>query len=131
VEQASQATQLEYVELAAALDLLAERAPVADATELVEVWPELEQRVLDRVSVDAYDNGNTARDSAGAKHWEAERIRNLAWEVGVSVDLHAVHLGALRALANLLRERGQRFAMRALQERSARSVVGRADSNPG
>ncbi len=113
MKKPSQANDAEYSELARALDQLAERAAAIDAAELIALWPEVERRVLARVRADEHDQGNT---NAGLEspplQAEGQRIRNLAWEIGVSVDLRAVHLGALRTLATLLRERGQRFARR-------------------
>ena len=102
----SPATQQEHAELSRALDQLAERAPTLDSAELVALWPEVEARVLARISADEH------RHESPLVHAESERIRNLAWEIGVSVDLHAVHLGALQKLADLLRERGQRLGRR-------------------
>jgi len=102
VKEPSRSNELEYAELARALDQLAERAPSIDGGELVALWPGLERRVLLRLRTDKHDAGNTASDE--------QRLRNLAWEIGVSVDLYAVHLGALRTLASLLRERAQRLA---------------------
>jgi len=131
VEKASQAIELEYVELAGDMDRLAERAPVIPAEQLVEIWPTLEERVLERVSADGYDDGHATGDLASVPRLEGERIRNLAWEIGVSVDLHAVHLGALRALGRLLRERSQRFANRGSRNRSRPSYTGSPGSNPG
>ena len=98
----SQASEVEYAELSQALEQLAERAPAIDAAELVRLWPGVESRVLSRLSADEHKEESPLLQS------EAQRIRNLAWEVGVSVDLYAVHLGALRTLADLLRQRGQR-----------------------
>jgi hypothetical protein len=102
----SPANEQEHAELSRALDQLAERASALDSAQLVSLWPELEARVLARVSADEH------RHETPLLHAESERIRNLAWEIGVSVDLHAVHLGALRTLADLLRERGQRLGRR-------------------
>jgi len=106
----SRADNVEYAELAVALDELADRAAELDAVELATRWPELESRLLARVDADersprsAADEFESPLESPLARS-EGERIRNLAWEVGVSVDLHAAHLNALRTLAQLLRER--------------------------
>lgn len=131
MESASQATDLEYLELAGALEKFAERAAITDPPELVDLWPDLERRLLDRVGAIGYDGENAAQSAANAPPSEAERIRNLAWEIGVSVDLHAVHLGALRALAKLVRESGQRLGRRALRESNARGRASLPDSNAG
>lgn len=131
MERAAQATELEYLELAGDLDKFTERAAITDPAALVQLWPELEQRVLDRVGADGYDADNAAPSAANLPRSEAERIRNLAWEIGVSVDLHALHLGALRALAKLLRERGQRSLRRASRDSNARGRASRPDSNVG
>lgn len=127
MENASQATELEFLELAGALDRFAERAPGAHPVELVALWPELERRVLKRVSAGERESESAALDLANAPRSESERIRNLAWEIGVSVDLHAVHLGALRALTKLLRERGQRVGRRGSRDAIARSQASRSE----
>lgn len=114
----SQANGLEYGELARALDELAQRAPAIDAAELVSLWPKVESRVLARVRADEYEGG--ALGGVG------ERVRNLAWEIGVSVDLYAVHLGAVRTLAKLLREHAQWVE----RQRTARAS-GERTSQPG
>lgn len=100
MKDASRVHESEYSELARVLEQLAERAPSIDEAELVSLWPAVERRVLTRVRADRHESTTS----------DEQRIRNLAWEIGVSVDLFAVHVGALRTLANLLRERGQRLA---------------------
>ena len=114
---------LEYIELARAVHELAESAPLLEADALVTRWPEIERRVLARVRAEEYEG--SAQGGLG------EGIRNLAWEIGVSVDLHAVHLGALRTLADLLRERGQQLAMRSSRDLGSRARASRPDSNAG
>jgi len=98
---------VEYVELAGAVDQLVRRASNIDAAELIALWPWVEGLVLDRVRADEAEAAG-GFDSALLRA-EGQRIRNLAWEVGVSVDLGAVHVAALEALAELLRKRGRRF----------------------
>ena len=120
MSQASQANDVEYGELSRALDQLAERAPTLDPTELVARWPALERRVLARVRADKHVEGNALADR---EQPEEQRVRNLAWEIGVSVDLQAVHVGAIRALAKLLSERAQRFGRRAASPRSNEQAV--------
>ncbi|HKO50596.1 MAG TPA: hypothetical protein VJV79_22890 [Polyangiaceae bacterium] len=109
MNQSSVANDTESSELVRALDELAERAPTIDPTELAALWPELERRVLLRMRADRPFEGSLKAPQLQA---EEQRLRNLAWEVGVSVDLHAVHLGAIRTLATLLRERSQRSGRR-------------------
>jgi len=124
VNKPSHANELGYAELARALDQLAERAPTMDAAELVALWPGIERRVVVRVCADKRDDGNAADGGESPlPPSEEQRVRNLAWEVGVSVDLHAVHVGAIRALAKLMRERGQRLARRgATRDSSAQAM---------
>jgi hypothetical protein len=110
--QPSLANEAEFGDLARALELLAERAPTMEPTELVRLWPTLELRVLGCLRLDRHPERGAASPETRLLRLEEERLRNLAWEIGVSVDLHAVHVGALRALAKLLGERGQRFASR-------------------
>ena len=101
---------VEYAELASAVDQLASRAPTVDAAELSALWPWVEGLVLDRVRADESEARSGAAFDSALLRAEGQRIRNLAWEVGVSVDLGAVHVSALEALAELLRRRGSRFA---------------------
>lgn len=114
MKESSRENELEYAELSRALDQLVQRASSIDPAELVALWPGVERRVLARVRADRQEQGNTAADE--------QRIRNLAWEIGVSVDLYAVHLGALRTLAKLLHERAQR--PRSGKSRAAQPVDG-------
>jgi hypothetical protein len=113
VNKPSQANKAEYGDLARALDQLAEQAPTMAPTELVEFWPGLESRVLACLRADeGADPARGAGAESRLRPSDDERLRNLAWEIGVSVDLHAVHLGAMRALAKVLRERSQRLGSR-------------------
>jgi len=109
---------VEYAELAGAVDQLASRAPTIDAGELIALWPWVEGLVLDRVSADEAEVRSGAAFDSALSRAEGQRIRNLAWEIGVSVDLGAVHVSALEALADLLRRRGSRFAKQAAVRRS-------------
>ena len=109
---------VEYAELAGAVDQLARRAPTIGSGELIALWPWVEGLVLDRVRADESDvQGGAAFDSALFRA-EGQRIRNLAWEIGVSVDLGAVHVSALEALAEVLRRRGSRFGKHVALRRS-------------
>lgn len=120
---------VEYVELAGAIDQLALRAPAIGAGELIALWPWVEGLVLDRVRADeAEAERDSAVDSALLRA-EGQRIRNLAWEIGVSVDLSAVHVGALAALGELLRKRGSRFSRQAAARRPAARMSARAHSS--
>jgi hypothetical protein len=108
----SQASE-ECLELAQFLEQLAERAATNDSAELAALWPGVEDRVLSCVRADARGNANAAVGPATSRpQAEEQRLRNLAWEVAVSIDLGAVHVGAIRGLAGLLRERGQRSSRR-------------------
>lgn len=115
---------VEYAELAGAIDQLAQRAPNADAAELIALWPWVEGLLLDRVRADESEARERGLETELLRA-EGQRIRNLAWEIGVSIDLGAVHAGALDALAELLRKRGRRFGG---QTAMARVVVGAAGS---
>ena len=72
---------VEYVELAGAVDQLVRRASNIDAAELIALWPWVEGLVLDRVRADEAEAAG-GFDSALLRA-EGQRIRNLAWEVGV------------------------------------------------
>lgn len=91
----------EFGELASALDQLIARLPALTDLELIALWPGLERRVLALVLA---DDGS---DAAGLAHPEQQRVRNLVWEIGVSVDLQAMHVRALETLARLLRARAE------------------------
>ena len=106
MEKRFRANEVEYGELAQALDQLAERVPSMPPADLVDLWPGVERRVLARIAADEHD-ANAGRGTLEGHLLQAEeqRIRHLAWEVGVSVEVHAVHLRALRTLATLLHER--------------------------
>jgi hypothetical protein len=93
-----------YAELLKALDAFSTRAVCSDGSELMALWPGLERRLLSRMRADE----GSARPLEGSPTSEQHRIRNLAWEVGVSVDLQAVHLRALETLSRLVRERAER-----------------------
>lgn len=94
-----------YAELLRALDAFSTRAANSDGSELIALWPRLERRILSRLR----DDAPSATPLDGSPTLEQHRIRNLAWEVGVSVDLRAVHLRALETLARLVRERAERI----------------------
>ncbi|HEX2672536.1 MAG TPA: hypothetical protein VHM25_16755 [Polyangiaceae bacterium] len=102
---------VEYAELASAVDQLASRAASIDSGELIAMWPWVEGLVLDRVRADESEAQSGAAFDSALLRAEGQRIRNLAWEIGVSVDLGAVHVSALEALAEVLRKRGLRFAV--------------------
>lgn len=113
---------VEYSELASAVDQLTQRAPTIGAEELSSLWPWVENQVLDRVHAD--ETEAERRGFGGAKlRAEGQCIRNLAWEVAVSIDLGAVHLKALEALTEALRKRGRRFEKLAALRRSGERAL--------
>lgn len=115
---------VEYAELAGAVDQLALRAPTIDATELIALWPWVEGLMLDRVRADETELEAGGGFDSALLRAEGQRIRNLAWEIGVSVDLGAVHRPALEALADLLRKRGARFGRQAaIRQSVARAAI--------
>jgi len=94
-------------ELAALVDELSKRATVTNPLELVLDWQGLERRIfacLRRIEREAPSSLPEPRD--------LERLRNLAWEVGVSIELHSVHSRALATLAAELAKRAARLAAR-------------------
>lgn len=95
-----------YADLLQALEAFSTSAASSDGSELIALWPRLERRLLSRVRADEVP---AASPLDGSPTTEPHRIRNLAWEVGVSVDLRAVHLRALETLARLVRERAERI----------------------
>lgn len=119
---------VEYAELAGAIDQLASRAPSIDAGELIALWPWVEGLVLDRVRADEFETQSGGAFDGALLRAEGQRIRNLAWEIGVSVDLGAVHVNALEALAELLHKRGARFSTQAARRRLVER--GGADASP-
>jgi hypothetical protein len=123
----------EYAELAGAVDQLALRAPTVGAAELIALWPWVEGLVLDRVRADEAEAPTGGGFDAALSSAEGQRIRNLAWEIGVLVDLGAVHVSALEALAEVLRKRGSRFGMQAAMRRSVELATSRglSASNAG
>ncbi len=123
MKKPSPANEKEYVELARTLDQLAERAPALDAGKLIALWPGVERRLVARARADEHDA--TIGLEGPLLQAEGQRIRNLVWEIGVSVDLRAVHLGALRTLATLLRERDQRCGRRRVELSRAEAVPAR------
>lgn len=96
------------------LEKLADDAPFWDPTHLAIVWRDVERRVLEQLR----EEERQSLASAQAAHPKAaeqagderERIRNLAWEITVSIDLGRVHVRAISALAALLQARRQNRA---------------------
>ncbi len=88
-------------EVAALLAELSKRAATTDPFELVRDWRAIERRVFACLRALERELPGSARDLA-----DIERLRNLAWEVGVSIELHAVHSRALSTLAEQLGRRG-------------------------
>lgn len=108
---------VDYSELASAVAQLAQRAPTIETAELSSLWPWVESLVLDRVHSDETEAEPRFGSGSARLRAEAQRIRNLAWEVAVSIDLGAVHVNALEALTALLRKRGRRFEKLAALDR--------------
>lgn len=102
-------------EIVALLQELSGRAHLAPA-ELEASWPALERRVVRCLRVLQNESPQDASQAA-----EIERLRNLAWEVGVSIDLRCLHARALHTLT-------ERLATRVAKARSARSDA--ASSEP-
>ncbi|HYP98698.1 MAG TPA: hypothetical protein VER96_08490 [Polyangiaceae bacterium] len=119
---------VEYAELAGAVEQLAQRAPTIGVTELIALWPWVEGLMLDRVRADEAEAPSGGGFDDALLRAEGQRIRNLAWEIGVSVDLGDVHVSALESLAELLRKRGSRFGMQASLRRSVERAVTRGSS---
>jgi hypothetical protein len=94
----------EFSDVARQLTQFAERAAFSEARELLGSWPGLERRLL------ACLRSEMPEIPKKLPAVEAERLRNLAWEVGVSVDMHAVHLRALAMLARLFGEHVARLS---------------------
>ena len=94
----------------ALVEKLAEDAPFWDPKQLALVWRDVERRLLPQLS----ENERRSRalqgqqaPSAEQRQVDYERLRNLAWEIAVSIDVGCVHVRALSKLAELLKEQSQ------------------------
>ena len=94
----------------ALVEKLAEDAPFWDPAQLALVWKDVERRLLPQLSEDERRSralqGQHGR-SAEQRLVDYERLRNLAWEIAVSIDVGCVHVRALSKLAELLKEQSQ------------------------
>lgn len=89
-------TRREVRDITWLLSHLAERAEQAEPSEFLGLWRAIERRVLSCVTAIEREQGSASG--------HIERLRNLAWEVGISAELRSVHGGALRRLAQLFGE---------------------------
>jgi hypothetical protein len=107
MNQTVNATTGSATNLVAFVDKLAADAPFWDPAKLAVVWKDVERRLLSQLrederrsrSLQASPPPEAARTSV-----DYERIRDLTWEVAVSIDLGCVHVRALSRLAELLKE---------------------------
>lgn len=90
------------------LSSLSDDAPAWSAPELARSWFTWERSLLAQLreeerqqspSLQAAQLGLAAKASS-----EHDRIRNLVWEISVSIDLCCVHVRAVRKLAAVLNE---------------------------
>lgn len=81
---------------------LSRHAASMDPVAVARTWPGVERRVL--ACLRRLERATPPSESEASGHGGYERLRNLAWEVGVSADLHAVHARALSTLAQLFHE---------------------------
>jgi hypothetical protein len=90
------------------LERLAIEAP--SSNELQAYWRDFERRLLAELREDERTLLPLLAHPPDSERMlaEHERIRNLAWEVGITTDLGCVHVRAIRTLGALLRERAGR-----------------------
>jgi hypothetical protein len=86
------------------VEKLALDAPFWDPARLAVVWKDVERRLLAQLR-EAEARSGSAHAEAGSVDYE--RIRNLTWEVTVSIDLGCVHVRPLARLAELLKQQAQ------------------------
>jgi len=94
----------------ALVEKLAADAPCWDPAQLAVVWKDVERRLLPQLREDERRNSSLqAQDAPKAEqsHVDYERMRNLAWEVAISIELRCVHVRALSRLAELLKEQSR------------------------
>ena len=88
------------------VEKLAADAPYWDPAQLAVVWKDVERRLLPQLREDERRNSSLqAQDAPQAEQNQVdyERLRNLAWEVAISIELRCVHVRALSRLAELLK----------------------------
>ncbi|HET7545976.1 MAG TPA: hypothetical protein VFK05_39175 [Polyangiaceae bacterium] len=105
MNQKENAQSNERSEVASALDQLLARLPALTDLELVALWPALERKVLAQLRAEEHSEANLNGPLTGS---ETQRIRNLVWEIGVSVHLQSLHSRALATLAELMHVRAER-----------------------
>lgn len=90
------------------LERLAAEAP--SSSELATYWRDFERRLLAELREEESTLLPLLANPPDNEQMlaEHERIRNLAWEVGLTADLGCVHVRAIRKLGALLRERAAR-----------------------
>lgn len=93
----------EYRAVVTLLERLCKLAPVEHASALAGLWSGIEPRLL--ACLRAYERGAAAATHGAAVIPEVECLRNLTWEVSVSLELGSVRLGALRKMAHVFAER--------------------------
>jgi hypothetical protein len=93
----------EYLAVATLLERLSQLAPVEHASALAGLWSGIEPRLL--ACLRAYERCGAAGSHGAAVMPEVECLRNLTWEVSVSLELGSVRLGALRKMALVFSER--------------------------
>jgi len=94
----------------ALVEKLAADAPYWDPAQLAAVWKDVERRLLPQLREDERRNKSLqAQDAAQAERSRVdyERMRNLAGEVAISIELRCVHVRALARLAELLKAQSQ------------------------
>jgi hypothetical protein len=90
------------------LERLAVEAP--SSSELATYWRDFERRLLAELREEESVLLPLLAHPPDSERMlaEHERIRNLAWEVGLTTDLGCVHVRAIRKLGTLLRDRASR-----------------------
>lgn len=98
----------------AILEDLVEDAPFWAPVNLAVFWKDIERRLLAQLRDEERRNLPLWKSvdpvEAERSRVEYERIRNLAWEVAVSIELGCVHMRALGLIATLLRDQERRHS---------------------
>jgi hypothetical protein len=91
------------------LERLADEAPTYSPLELSTSWKNLEGWLLAQLRDDERERLPQLQGlQAASLRTDHERIRNLTWEIAVSIELRCVHVRAIHKLAELLRIRAAR-----------------------
>ena len=93
----------EYHAVATLLERLCQLAPAEHASALAGLWSAIEPRLL--ACLRAYERSAAAATRGAAVIPEVECLRNLTWEVSVSLELGSVRLRALQKMAHVFAER--------------------------